>query len=194
METVSRYHKSEEMIIAEKDQIFAACKDPSCFETLYKKYYKQILLFVYQRVDTKDDALDVTAQVFLKALTNISHYTFKGVPFSAWLYRMALNELNLMFRKNKLTRALNIEVDNMDEIAEELDIHAGDKEKHLDRLSFALADLPGDDLTLIEMRFFEKRPFSEIGDILNITENNAKVKVYRIIDKLKMSVLENPKN
>ena len=46
-------------------------------------------------------------------------------------------------------------------------------------------ELPEDELQLIEMRFFEKRSFKEIGEILEITENNAKVKTYRILEKLK---------
>ena len=189
METVSKYHIPDKLIIEEKDQIAKACNDPSGFEVLYKKYYKKILLFVYQRVNTKDDALDVTSQVFLKALINIRRYTFKGVPFSAWLYRIALNELNLMFRKNKLTRALNVEMDNIGDIAEELELAVEEKEIYFEKLTNALAELAADDLTIIEMRFFDEMPFDEIGDILHITGNNAKVKVYRIIDKLKKSVL-----
>jgi RNA polymerase sigma-70 factor (ECF subfamily) len=189
MEIISKYHVTHELIAEERDQIMEACKDPSKFEVLYKKYYQKILLFVYQRVDTKDDALDVTSQVFLKALVNLKRYTFKGVPFSAWLYRIALNELNTMFRHNKIQRALNIDTDCIDEITEEMDILTEEKENELDKLTQSLSALPDNELLMIEMRFFEKRPFREMGDILNMTENNAKVKVYRIIDKLKKSIM-----
>ena len=52
-----------------------------------------------------------------------------------------------------------------------------------------LHDLPEDDLQLVEMRYFEKRAFKEIAEILEITENNAKVKVYRVLERLKKMIL-----
>jgi RNA polymerase sigma-70 factor (ECF subfamily) len=52
-------------------------------------------------------------------------------------------------------------------------------------LNLALEKLDEDEMELIELRYFEKHPFKEIGEILDITENNAKVKTYRVIDKLK---------
>jgi len=67
----------------------------------------------------------------------------------------------------------------------------GDTEKEdYSRLHLALGILEDQEMELIELRFFEKRPFKEIGEILDITENNAKVRTYRILDKLK-SLLKN---
>ena len=57
---------------------------------------------------------------------------------------------------------------------------------HKERLAIILKKISAADFQLIEMRFFEKRPFNEIGELINITENNAKVKTYRIIQKLKI--------
>ena len=54
---------------------------------------------------------------------------------------------------------------------------------HKERLAIILKKISAADFQLIEMRFFEKRPFSEIGELLDITENNAKVKSYRVILK-----------
>jgi RNA polymerase sigma-70 factor (ECF subfamily) len=59
-------------------------------------------------------------------------------------------------------------------------------EEHYQLLLQAIKDLPEDDLQLIEMRFFESKPFREIGEILAITENNAKVKLYRVLDRMKI--------
>ena len=63
----------------------------------------------------------------------------------------------------------------------EEDYYSEEKEK----LVKILARLSDERLSIIEMRFFEKRSFKEIGEIMGITENNAKVKVYRTLDKLK---------
>lgn len=183
MANESKYHATQEQILGELDQIRAAQKNPARFNVLYNKYYEPILMFIYQRVDSKDLAFEVTSQVFLKAMVNLPRYQFKGVPFSAWLYRIAMNELNETFRKDQRLRAINVDIETVDDMMDEMK-EENLEEKH-QKLMDALSTLPEDDLQLIEMRFFEKRAFKEIGEILNITENNSKVKVYRIIDKLK---------
>ena len=156
---------------------------------LYNKYYEPILVFVYQRVDSKDAAFDITQQVFLKAMINLSKYEFKGVPFSAWLYRMAINDLNQIFRNNKTQRAINVDIDSVEEMIEEMQ-EENKEEKH-QLIVNALTELDDEEVQLIEMRFFEKRAFKEVGEILNITENNAKVKLYRVLDKLKKTITAN---
>lgn len=60
-----------------------------------------------------------------------------------------------------------------------------DSEVNRSKLLSALTRLKADQLELIEMRFFEKRSFREIGDLLEMTENNAKVKTFRAVNKLK---------
>ncbi|MBK7668389.1 MAG: hypothetical protein IPJ32_14255 [Sphingobacteriaceae bacterium] len=75
--------------------------DPQAFERLYIKYYEQILKFVYKRVESLDDTRDITSTVFIKALSNISKYKDMGFPFSSWLYRIAINEINMFYRKTK---------------------------------------------------------------------------------------------
>lgn len=75
--------------------------DPEAFRYIYTKYFKKIFLFVLHRVGEKQISADITQQVFLKALTGLSKFQFKGLPFSAWLYRIAINECNDFFRKTK---------------------------------------------------------------------------------------------
>lgn len=60
-------------------------------------------------------------------------------------------------------------------------------------LMTVIKDLPEDDLQLVEMRFFEKRPFKEIAEILDITETNAKVKLYRILERVKKTLTKKSK-
>jgi RNA polymerase sigma-70 factor (ECF subfamily) len=61
-------------------------------------------------------------------------------------------------------------------------------------LMTVIKNLPEDDLQLIELRFFEKRQFKEIAEILNLTETNAKVKLYRILEKVKKTLTKNNKH
>lgn len=65
------------------------------------------------------------------------------------------------------------------------DSSPGEKES-IDVLRKALLYLEMEDLNIIELRYFEERPFSEVGEILGITENNAKVRTYRAVDRLKV--------
>lgn len=180
----SIYHQSKSAIELEHDIVEKAKNNARDFAPIYKKYHAPILQFVYLRLDDKDLAIDITQQVFLKAIENLQKYEFRGLPFSSWLYRIAINELNQLFRKNKKMRTINLN----ESITSDL-IHEMEDEEfalHKERLAIILKKISATDFQLIEMRFFEKRPFNEIGELLNITENNAKVKTYRIIQKLKI--------
>jgi RNA polymerase sigma-70 factor (ECF subfamily) len=180
---VNAHHKSESDIQQELQQIEAAKKDPLRFGALYDRYYKPVFVFIYRRTDNEELAADLTSQVFLKALINIKKYVFKGVPFSAWLFRIAFNEINMYFRKNKTQRVVSLDQLGLKQIAQETE-QEGDPEA-VKRMMAALKHLDAIDLQMIELRFFEKRSFAEVGEITGITENNAKVKVYRILDKIR---------
>ena len=184
MQETAKYSQSEVALIAEESLIADAKNNPALFSGLYDKYYEPIFRFVYQRLDDKDFAFDTTQQVFLKALNNIAKYEFRGFPFSSWLYRIASNELTNVFRANKAIRTVNIESVFISDIIEE--IQETKIDKYHDKIVKIIGEeLNDEELQLIEMRFFEKRSFKEIAEIINITENNAKVKTYRILDKLK---------
>jgi len=183
MNSMSNYHQSKREICEEMVLIDESKNDPSKFEPLYNKYFEPIYRFVAQRLDDSSIADDITSQVFYKALLNIQKYKHKGVPFSAWLYRIASNELNGFFRKNSVHRTVNIDSSNVNQLLEE--IESDDKEMLFVALDKAIQGLKEKQLMLLEMRFFEKRSFKEIGLILGITENNAKVRLYRVLDKVK---------
>lgn len=181
-----RYHHTTTQLQDEQLIIEAAKLNPEHFGPIYDKYYKQIFGYVYQRMDCKDTAFDVTAQVFLKALTNLNRYEFKGVPFASWLFRIAHSEVMQLFRDQKNKRAINADVGDLKNIYEE--VQEPFFEEYLPALQQLIKQLPEDDLQMIEMRFFEQRPFKEIAEILNITENNAKVRMYRILERLKKTI------
>ena len=134
-------------------------------------------------MDNLDDTREVTSIVFSKALSNIKKYKDNGHPFSSWLYRISLNEINQFYRDSKKMRSVSIDENGIKYIAEET---GGYKKELITVLKKALQYLSEPDMLLIELRFFEERPFSEVAEIIGITENNAKVKTYRAIDRLKI--------
>jgi RNA polymerase sigma-70 factor, ECF subfamily len=180
------FHHTDQQLNEELVMIEAAKADPARFAPLYSKYYKQIFNYVYQRMDSKDGAFDVTGQVFLKALTHLERYQYKGVPFASWLYRIAHNEVMQLFRTQKDKRAINADIGDLRFICEEND--SPFFEEYIPAIKKLIQELPHDDLQMVELRYFEKRPFKEIAEILDITEVNAKVRMYRIIEKLKKSL------
>jgi RNA polymerase sigma-70 factor, ECF subfamily len=182
-EISSKYHKTQNQLQDELRQIEAAKKDPQHFEYLYNAYYEQIFRYIYQRVDDKESAFDLCSQVFLKAMTNLAKYEFRGVPFASWLYRIAQNEVYEALRSSSVQRVVSIETRQVHDVLDEFD--EGHSEDLFELLTKVLPELPEEDLQMIEWRFFEKRSFREIGEILGVTENNAKVKGHRSLEKLK---------
>ncbi|MCB0621239.1 MAG: sigma-70 family RNA polymerase sigma factor [Saprospiraceae bacterium] len=174
---------SEEAIRQEWLEIQAAQRDRTQFRPLYNRYYESIFRFVYRRTADEDLTADLCSQVFLKAMTRLDGYQFQGVPFSAWLFRIASNEVAQHYRKVNKDRVVSVEEEQLSDLADEIEEELG--EDHRQALLGALDDLPEKDLELIELRFFEQRPFKEIAEILDITESNAKVRTYRILERLK---------
>ncbi|PLX00018.1 MAG: sigma-70 family RNA polymerase sigma factor [Marinilabiliales bacterium] len=171
----------QEILIIEK-----AKTNPQAFEVLYNEYFEAIFRFIYQRTDTIDEAKDITQQVFVKAMSKIHNYTHKGYRFSSWLYRIAYNEFVDACRKQKVCQTVNIDKKAIRELYS--DENSESNEELIEILYKVLDDLPQQELILIEMRFFEKRSFKEIADILSITESNAKVKTYRLLDKIREEI------
>jgi RNA polymerase sigma-70 factor (ECF subfamily) len=186
---LKQVNKLYEQLLDEEDVISKSQQNPKEFRVLYEKYYRPIFLFILHRIGDKDLSADVCSQVFLKALMNISRYKIKGLPFSAWLYRIASNECNDYFRRNKRARMVILEESTAGNLFEVMFEHEA-KEELLSRLPIAMQRLKEDELQLIELRFLENRPFKEVAEILNISENYAKVRTYRILDKMKKLLVQ----
>jgi RNA polymerase sigma-70 factor (ECF subfamily) len=183
MNVQSIYHQSALLMEEELGIIQLAKNDPRHFGPLYKKYHQQIFRYVQQRIDDPELACDITSQVFVKALTNIHKFEFRGVPFSSWLYRIAKSELYQSFRDRKVEmNSYNLQF-HLDTREDDFEDETSQQQKRL--LLHALSALKKHELNLIELRFFEKRSFKEIGELQNITENNAKVKTFRALEKLR---------
>ena len=182
------YHQSNDKLRQELGWIMEAKKDSRSFGPLYKKYHEQIFRYIYQRMDDKELAFDVTSQVFVKALKNLHKYEYRGVPFSSWLYRIAKSELYQAFRDRKARRTVVVDNMHLFEMIDDLEEDGSSENKK--KLFHCLTLLREDDLQLMELRYFEKRSYREIGEILDITENNAKVRSFRALDRLKKLFLK----
>lgn len=179
----SLYHHTDSALAEENQWIEKAKKNPADFGVLYKKYYLQIFRFVLKRVGDENGAAEIVSDIFVKALQNLSKYEFKGFPFSSWLFQIARNEVNLSFRREKYSKTVTVETPELNEVLEEVDENL--HEKNVQLLLEGLKALKPEELELLEMRYFEKRPFKEVSEILDITQSTAKVRMHRVMQKLK---------
>ena len=156
--------------------------DPAAFSFLYKKYHKRIFLYVMNAVRDEPDAADMTTEVFIKALQHLVKYEHKGLPFSAWLYKIAMNELNSYRRVKSRVGYVALAPE---QIKEEFEMNPIDMESWLRCLTKSMQDLDAVDFNLLQFRFTENKSFRDMGSILGCSEDNAKTKTYRILKKLK---------
>lgn len=176
-------HQSDEQIQQEALILEQAKSNPELFGYFYEKYYKQVFLFINRRVGDSQITADLCSQVFLKAMIRLEKYTHKGLPFSAWLYRIAANQVNEFYRHTQRRRVVSMETEDIRRVFAE----AGE-EKHWEQnqiIQLLFNELDEAEVILLELRFFEDRPFKEIAFILEQTENNVKVRTHRILEKLR---------
>lgn len=155
------------------------------FGILYARYFETIFRFIYKRLGGDESTTgDLTQQTFLKAMSNIDKYEDRGYPFCSWLYRIAQNEINLFFRANKKDISIEIEERQLNNLIEEAHLVTYMSTSNQEKLIEQLNKLPQESSELVELRFFQELSFKEISDIYNITEANAKMRIYRILEKM----------
>lgn len=179
------YRKKESL--SEEEIVMLAKEDPRYFDFLYKKYFQPLFLFINRRTDREQLTKDICQETFIKAMLNIHKFEFRGYPFSSWLYRIAINELNQHYRKNDVKRVVSFDSKDIPEIFE-LDEQQIDKDLLIKLMMNEIDQLKDNDLLLMEMHFFEKRSYKEIAEILDIKEGNAKVKVHRIKERIRKRI------
>jgi RNA polymerase sigma-70 factor (ECF subfamily) len=181
------YHHTLSEQEEEQQWIAKAKENPTHFGVLYKKYYLQIFRFVLKRLGDEVAAAEVVSDIFVKALQSIHKYENRGFPFSAWLFQIARNEVNLSFRKEKYNRTVTVASEDLFQVLEEMEDDSN--EENVQLLLKGMKSLKPEELELLEMRYFERRPFKEVSEILEITESSAKVRMHRVMQKLKEIII-----
>jgi RNA polymerase sigma-70 factor, ECF subfamily len=174
---------TDDEIRKEKDIIEKSKKDSRAFGELYEKYFDQIYNYILRQTGDDELAGDLCSQTFVNVLNNLSRYEFRGYPFSAWLYKIAGNEVNKHYRKHKGKIIFSIEELKVRELMEQT---SDDWDEELIvRLIQYMNELPTEMVQVLELRFFENKDFKEIAFILDMTESGAKMRTYRALDKLR---------
>lgn len=168
----------------ERELIAKAQRDHRHFGPLYEHYFEQMYRFVFKRLGGNEEiAGDLTQQTFIKAMANLTKYEDRGLPFSAWLYRIAQNEVNMYFRSQKKAYTVEITDRMLGAVLEEAGT-SNYTQEDLDQLIEIINNLEESHADLIELRFFQELSFKEIAEIYGISEANAKMKTYRLLEKI----------
>ena len=169
--------------IDEKDLISNAKKDYQAFEYIYEKYMTQIFQYVMYRVYNREVAEDIVSVVFFKAMKNLHLFKWRKIPFSAWLYRIAFNEICNYAKKEKKQEKIRQSI-LKDEPKIYYEMKLGNNDKSFQFVHEYLNKLPVKDRDIITMRFFEKKTFSEIAQITGKNESTLRVNLHRSLKKL----------
>lgn len=168
------YNEEEILVLASKG-------DRDAFGQLYERYVERIFNYVYYRTGNTHDAEDLTARVFQRAMNHIQKYTDRGVPFSAWLYRIAHNLVANWHRDR--SRKQEIPLDDLPILPTKGD----HPEKNLvrsqeqDSLLRMIRKLPAERQNLLILKFVEDMSNAEIGAIMGRSEGAVKSLYHRTL-------------
>jgi len=164
-----------------------AQKDKANFGVLYEKYYDSILGYVRKRIEYQEISEDLTSKVFEKAFKAIDNFQWQGVPFQAWLYRIARNVLNDYYRSvGRKPKSVSLEA--IEYVAKSKDPSPDDivvRDEDETMLYSAIAELDDEEQYLVYYKFFEGLNNVEISKLTGLSETNVGTKLYRIRQKLK---------
>lgn len=183
---------------AEQVLVERAKSDAGALGELYDSQYPKILNYVVRRVGDLAIAEDITAETFIKAFDHLHTFQWRGLPFSAWLYRIASNEIATYFRK-KHTKDVSLD-ELMDghkfEPPSDTDIEAAyieAQEAMLRHRQFAavqkvMQTLPQKYQEALALRYLEKKSIEEIGQIMGKRPGTIKSLLSRGVKKVRSQV------
>jgi RNA polymerase sigma-70 factor (ECF subfamily) len=178
--------------VDEINLINAAKKDPMEFGKLYEIYITRIYNYIYFRVGDAHDAEDITARVFFRALKSISSYKHMGLPFSAWLYRIAHNLVANHHRDHSRLKEISLESipDPILPQKHEFPEVTLQKKDEANLLLALISDLPPVRQELISLKFMDNLSNAEIGKILRKSEGAVKSLYHRTLLELREKIKE----
>ncbi len=159
----------------------AARKDPSRFAELYENNFDRVYAFVARRVALRQEAEDITSEVFHQALAGIGRFEWRGVPFIAWLLGIAAKVIAQRWQRS--AKDLQVAAD------EELEAFGADDDTERRAMLVQLLDaLPPDQRQVIVARFMDQRSIREIADEMQRSEGAIKQLQFRALQTLRMRV------
>lgn len=173
-------HRTEAELAAERDMILAAQRDRAAFTPLYERYVDQIYAYAYSLTHNRELAEDVTAATFARAVEELPRFEWRGVPYSAWLYRVAAN---LVARDRRRPGWIELSPHVTDDGASpEEEVTRLDRDA---RIRAAVDELPADQRQAVLLRFGGDLRNNEIAAIMGRSEGAIKLLTFRAMTTLR---------
>jgi RNA polymerase sigma-70 factor (ECF subfamily) len=170
--------------------IARARDEPEAFGHLYERYVDRIYNYIYYRTGNHQDAEDLTARTFFRAMKHVSRYVDRGAPFSAYLYRIAHN-LVANWHRDRSRRQI-IPLDDLAAIStrdrdQPAAVAEGRNEREI--LLRTVRRLPPERQQLIILKFVEQMSNAEIAKVMGRTEGAIKSLYHRTLVKLREELI-----
>jgi RNA polymerase sigma-70 factor (ECF subfamily) len=160
--------------------IEAAQQDPVRFAELYENNFERVYAYVARRVGDRAETEDLTSEVFHHALANLQRFEWRGIPFAAWLYRIAANLISDRWQRSGREVAGDSQIESAQTSPAEIE----DVERKA--TLFRLVDtLPAEQRRVVVLRFVEEKSIKEVAREIRKTEGAVKQLQYRAISSLR---------
>jgi RNA polymerase sigma-70 factor, ECF subfamily len=164
--------------------VAAAKANPEAFGALYERYVKKIYNYVYYRTGNTHDAEDLTERVFQRAMLNLDGYTSRGLPFSAWLYRIAHNLVANWHRdqgRRPLLALNELSPQEVTAIQSEAPEAALETRQAQENLLAVVRRMSGERQQLLILKFVDRLSNAEIGAVMHRSEGAVKSLYHRTL-------------
>jgi RNA polymerase sigma-70 factor (ECF subfamily) len=169
--------ETEKKLVAQSQQ-----GDQDAFTLLYRNYVQAIYRYCYFRVQDSDQAEDLTADVFLRAVDALPRYNERGIPFGAWLFRIAHDRVVDFYRKTGRQPLVELTDDYVsDDIGPDINIEIVENRE---RLYEAISHLTNEQQAVIQFRFMENWSLEDTGRMMNKSANAIKALQHRALQSL----------
>jgi RNA polymerase sigma-70 factor, ECF subfamily len=173
-------HLSDSQLEEERQLILAAQRELSNFAILYERYADQIFAYCYTLTKNKELAQDVTAATFAKAMEELPRFEWRGVPYSAWLYRVAANQVSRLRRQ---PGTLELHDEHFASSPDPLEVALANGRNA--EIRSAVAGLPRDQREVVVLRFGGGLRNKEISEIMGRSEGAIKLLTFRALTTLR---------
>ncbi len=167
--------------------------DPVAFGELYERYAGKIYSYIYYRTGNEHDAEDLTARVFFRAMKRLPSYTDRGLPFSAWLYRIAHNLVANWHRDQSRRKIVPLDEYIIHGLQSEAPEYAAESREDQEFLLRLVRRLPAERQQLLILKFIEQMSNAEIGMVMNRSEGAIKSLYHRTLVDLRDDIEGHPK-
>lgn len=166
--------------------------DRTAFSELFRRHYDEIYRYCARRVGSREQAEDLTSQVFMKMVKKFNSFMGDETAFRCWLFRIACNEINSHFRAaGRQARALEkLQSEYREPDGPDLAADCAEDEENARKVTFlneAIATLKTDQQDILTLRFYEGLNSEEIGQVLGMKAATVRSRLARALQKLKQT-------